>query len=118
MVQLLQDRTQPITLYKVRAHVNIEGNEQANKLAKAMLELNHRIAIHPHEHAHVTPFYYQTDVWASMTDVPDKGPVRFLEKQIIKYDRDNNLENMVTQTPNTHKWTENTNIDKELSNEF
>ena len=34
MVQLLQSRTQPITLYKVRAHVNIDGNEQADKLAK------------------------------------------------------------------------------------
>jgi hypothetical protein len=27
MVQLLQNRSQPITLYKVRAHVNIDGNE-------------------------------------------------------------------------------------------
>jgi ribonuclease HI len=39
MVQLLQNRTQPITLYKVRAHVNIDGNEQADKLAKEGLEL-------------------------------------------------------------------------------
>jgi ribonuclease HI len=49
MVQLLQNRTQPITLYKVRAHVNIDGNEQANKLAKEGLELEHKIAIHPYE---------------------------------------------------------------------
>ena len=34
MVQLLQNRTQPTTIYKVRAHVNIDGNEQADKLAK------------------------------------------------------------------------------------
>jgi ribonuclease HI len=33
-VQLLQNRSQPITLYKVKAHVNIDGNEQAYKLAK------------------------------------------------------------------------------------
>jgi len=118
MVQLLQNRTQPITLYKVRAHVNIDGNEQADKLAKEGLELEHRIAIHPYEHAHATPYYYQKDVWASMMDVPDKGPVRFLEKQIIKYDRENNLVNMATQTPNTYKWTGNADIDKELSNEF
>jgi hypothetical protein len=85
MVQLLQNRTQPITLYKVRAHVNIDGNEQADKLAKEglepRLELEHGIAIHPYEHAHATPYYYQKDVWASMMDVPDKDPVRFLEKQ-------------------------------------
>jgi hypothetical protein len=103
MAQLLQNRIQPITLYKLRAHVKIDGNEQTNKLAKDGLELDHRIAIHPYEHAHATPYYYQKDVWASMTDVLDKGPVRFLEKQIIKYDRENNLENMATQTPNTCK---------------
>jgi hypothetical protein len=53
-----------------------------------------------------------------MMDVPDKGPVRFLEKQIIKYDRENNLAIMATQTPNTCKWTENAGIDKELLNEL
>ena len=30
MVQILQNWTQPITLYKVRAHVNIEGNEKTD----------------------------------------------------------------------------------------
>jgi hypothetical protein len=64
------------------------------------------------------PYYYQKYIWASMEDVPDKGPVRFLEKQIIKYDRENNLENMAAQTPNTYKWIGNTDIDNELSNEF
>ena len=110
--------TQPITLYKVRAYVNIDGNEQADKLAKEGLELEHKIATHSFEHAHATPYYYQKDVWASMTEVPDKGPVRFLEKQIIKYDRENNLENMIIQNPNIQKWTRNADIDKELSNEF
>ena len=33
-VELLQQRTQPTTLYKVRAHANIEGNEKADELAK------------------------------------------------------------------------------------
>jgi ribonuclease HI len=62
MVKILQDRTQPITLYKVRAHVNIAGNEKADKLAKDGLELEHKIAIHPYEHAHATPYYYQKDI--------------------------------------------------------
>ena len=53
-----------------------------------------------------------------MIDTPDKGPVRYLEKQIKKYDRINNLENMASQTPNICKWTQNEDIDKELSNEF
>ena len=79
MVQILQNRTQPITLYKVRAHVNIDGNERVYKLAKEGLELEHIIATHLYEHAHATPYYYQKDVWASMINVPDKGPVRFKE---------------------------------------
>jgi ribonuclease HI len=118
MVQLLQNRTQPITLYKIRAHVNNDSNEQADKLAKEGLELKHIIAIHQYEHAHATPYNYQKNVLASMTDVHDKGLVRFLEKQIIKYDRENNLENMATQTPNTYKWTGNADKNKEFSNEF
>ena len=118
MVKILQNRTQPITLYKVRAHVNIDGNEKADKLAKEGLQLEHRIATRPYEHAHATPYYYQKDVWASMADVPDKGPVRFLQKQITKYDRETNITLMAAQTPNTHKWTENLDINNELSNEF
>src|ERR1700738_2480318 len=114
MVKIFQNRTQPSTLYKVRAHVNIDGNEKADKLAKEGLELKHRIATHSYEHAHATPYYYQKDVWASMTDVPDKGPVRFLDKQIIKYDRETSIALMATQSPNTSKWTENVHIDKEL----
>ena len=31
IVKLLQQRTQPITLYKVRAHANILGNEKADE---------------------------------------------------------------------------------------
>jgi hypothetical protein len=53
-----------------------------------------------------------------MIDKPDKGPVRFLDKQIIRYDKINNLETMATQTPNICKWTGNADIDKELSNEL
>ena len=85
MVKILQKRTQPITLYKVRAHVNIDGNKKADKLAKEGLELEHRIATHSYEHAHAIPYYHQKDVWASMTDVPDKGPVKFLGKHIYIY---------------------------------
>ena len=47
MVKVLQNRTQPITLYKVRTHVNIDGNEKADKLAKEGLELEHIIATVP-----------------------------------------------------------------------
>ena len=54
MIKILQNRTQPITLYKVRAHVNIDSNEKVDKLAKEGLELEHKNASHPYEHAHAT----------------------------------------------------------------
>ena len=34
MVEILKTRTQPSTFYKVKAHINITRNEQANKFAK------------------------------------------------------------------------------------
>ena len=34
MVEKLKSHTQPITIYKVKAHTNMDGNEQANILAK------------------------------------------------------------------------------------
>ena len=80
MILLLQNRSQPITLYKIRAHINIDGNKQTNKLAKEGLGLPHQNAIHPFEHAHAIPYYYQKDEWPSMIDTLDKGLVRFLEK--------------------------------------
>ena len=111
---MLQNCSQPITLYKFRTHVNIDSNKQANKLAKEGLDLAHRSVTHPYEHAHATPYYYQKDEWPSMMDTLDKGPIRFLEKQIIKYDRINNLEIMAIQAPNICNWACNADIDKEL----
>ena len=61
IVELLQQRTQPTTLYKVRAHANIEGNEKVDELVKEGREKEHTGAINPHEFAHSTPYYYQKD---------------------------------------------------------
>ena len=47
IVEMLQRRTQPTTMYKIRAHANIEGNEKADKLAKEGREKGHYDAINP-----------------------------------------------------------------------
>ena len=52
IIMMLQTRTQTTTLHKVKAHTNISGHEQADKLAKMGCELDHRDAITPYEHAH------------------------------------------------------------------
>ena len=103
IVELLQQRTQPTTLYKVRAHANLEGNEKVEKLAKGGREKEHTDAINPQEFAHSTPYYYQKDWWHSMDETPDKGTIRFLEKHIIKHDRKYNLEVIATKFHNLDK---------------
>ena len=100
IVEILQQRTQPTTLYKVRAQANIVGNERADKLAKEGREKGHTGAMNPHKFAHSTPYYYQKDWWHSMDETPDKGPIRFLEKHIIKHDKKYNLEIIATDFPN------------------
>ena len=50
IVKLLQQRTQPTTLYKVQSHTNIKSNEKADELAK-----EHTHAINLHEFVHSTP---------------------------------------------------------------
>ena len=53
MVQMLKSRTQSTTLHKVRAHANIDNNEQAYTLAKLGYKEDHRNATTPYEHAHL-----------------------------------------------------------------
>ena len=118
IVTLLQQRTQPTSLYKVRAHANIDGNEKADELAKEGRDKDYHNAALPHEFAHSTPYYFQRDWWHSMDETPDKGPIRFLEKHIIKYDKENNLRDIATNFPNINKWISNTDIGDKLSNEF
>ena len=118
IIELLQQKTQPTTLYKVQAQDNIKGNEKVDERAKEGRENEHTNAINPHEFAHSIPYYYQKDWWHSMDETLDKGPIRFLEKYIIKYDRKYNLKVIATEFPNIDKWIANENIDNELSNEY
>lgn len=53
---MLQQYTQPTSLYKICAHSNIASNKMADALAKASRfkqQLLHLL----YEHAHPTPFY-------------------------------------------------------------
>ena len=53
-----------------------------------------------------------------MQDTPDKGPIRHLSKYILKHDKKHNLTIMASQTHQLHKWLDNKDIDKNLSNDF
>ena len=87
MSTMLQSCTQITTVHKVRAHANINGNEQAYTLAKIGCEPDHRDVAMPHEHARPTPYYLQRDWWHSMQETPNKGVIRHLRKHVLKYDR-------------------------------
>ena len=100
IVNFLIQRTQPTTLYEVRTHANIKGNEEVDTLAKEGTSKEHFNASQPHEFAHPTPYYYQRGEWPSMGITPDKGPIRFLEKHLTKYDKNINLELIPMLYPN------------------
>ena len=118
IVTLLQQQTQPTSLYKVRVHANIESNEQAHQLAKDGRDKDHQDANNPHKFAHSTPYYYQKDWWHSMEETPNKGPIRFLDKHFMYHDKRTKLEKIATQFSNVDKWIANEDIDNKLSNDF
>jgi hypothetical protein len=53
-----------------------------------------------------------------MHATPYKGPILHLQPYIIKIDRKYNLEPLATSFPNIGKWTSNSTIDNDLSNNF
>ena len=53
-----------------------------------------------------------------MEETPNKGPIRHLSKHILKHDNELNLTIIANQTHQLHKWLENDDIDKVLSNDF
>lgn len=118
MVQMLQNRIHITTLHKVRAHGNIEGNEQADKLAKEGREKPHKNAKHRYKYAHANPYYFQKEDWPSKETTPDKGPVRFLGKHLKKQDLNNNLDLISDNLFNIEKWTGNNNIDNDFSTNY
>jgi hypothetical protein len=118
IVSLMQTRTQPLFLHKVRAHFNIYGNNKADELAKAGNELPHRPPLSDYEHVHLTPYYLHKDWWFSMSQTPYKGPIRHLQAYIDKCDRKCNLEILANSFPNIRKWTIDKNINKMTSTDF
>jgi hypothetical protein len=96
---LLKNRTATTYLYKVRAHTNIIGNEEADKLAKegSKIILVSDIPYHPHESAHSTPYW-----WCRDDDHPYRGPIRHLKPYLEKLEKEEN-ENLAKSFDNINK---------------
>ena len=107
MVEMLKTRTQPTTIYKVKAHTNINGNEQADILAKNDTKKNkNKIALKAYEFAHTTHHttFRKTHGWAKKRS--DKSLIRCLETCIKKHDPKKKLRNNGT-TISQHLYMDN-----------
>jgi hypothetical protein len=111
---MLKNRTTPTTLHKVRAHTNVIGNEEADKLVKegSKINLENDMATQPHKNAHSTPYW-----WCRDDDHPYKGPIRQLKSYLEKVEKKNN-EELVKTLDNINKWVNDLHIYKIISNNF
>jgi hypothetical protein len=111
---MLKNCTTSTTLYKLRAHTNILGNEEANKLAKegSKIDLENDMPTQPHENAHSTPYW-----WCRDDDHPYKGPIRHLKSYFEKVEKESNKE-LAKIFDNINKWINDPHIDNKISNNF
>jgi hypothetical protein len=111
-VNMLKNRTTITQLHKVRAHTNIIGNEEANKLAKegSKIVFVSDIPYQPYESAHSTPYW-----WCRDDDHPFKGPIRHLKSYLKKLEKEEN-EELAKTFDNINKWINNPLIDNKISN--
>jgi hypothetical protein len=114
IVNMLKNRTTTTHLHKVRAHTNILGNEEANKLAKegSKIILVSDIPYQPYESAHSTPYW-----WCRDDDHPYRGPIRHLKSYLEKLEKEEN-EKTAKSFDNINKWINNPLIDNKISNDF
>ena len=108
IVKLLKGRVATTTLHKVRAHTNIIGNEEADKLAKedSKIDLENDMHTQAHENAHSTPYW-----WSREDDHPYKGPIRHLKPYLETVEKKRNDE-LAKTFDNINKWVNNPHIDK------
>jgi ribonuclease HI len=83
IVNMLKNHTSITHLHKIRAHTNIIGNEEADKLAKegSKIVLVSDIPYQPYESAHSTLYW-----WCRNDDHPFRGPIRHLKSSVVYRD--------------------------------
>jgi hypothetical protein len=114
IVNMLKNRTSITYLHKVRAHTNIIGYEEADKLAKegSKIILIRDIPYQPYESAHSTLYW-----WCRDDDHPFRGPIRHLKSCLEKLEKEEN-EELAKTFDNINKWITNPLIDNKISNNF
>jgi hypothetical protein len=115
---MLQSKTQPISLHKVKAHTNITRNDLVDALAKNGRYKAHSLPIEPHEFAHSSPYYLYKDEWIGMHYTSYKGPIWNFQNYLKQYTTNTHLHELARIFPNIHIWTSDPNIDNISSNAF
>jgi hypothetical protein len=112
IVKLLKDRVATTTLHKVRAHTNIIGNEEADKLAKegSKIDPENDMPTQAHENAHSTPYW-----WCKEDDHPYKGPIRHLKPYLETVEK-KKTDVLAKIFDNINKWLNNPHINQKISN--
>lgn len=110
MVKIQKTRTQPTTFYKVKAHIKIDENEQANTLAKIGAKKRYSIASKTYQHAHTTPFYFHKDTTHKRTIYLNSTPANTWATQENNYSLEEKYSLQlhilyVTQKMQTHGFT-------------
>jgi hypothetical protein len=111
---MLKNCTANRYLYKVRAHTNIIGNKEADKLAKegSKIDLTNDMPTQPYEYAHSSPYW-----WCRDDDHASKGPIRHLKSYLEKIEKEENVK-LARTFDNINKWINNPFIDNKISNNF
>ena len=88
-------------------------------VAKAGNKFEHQYPIFSHENTYSTTYFLYKDFWlGNMTRIPYKGPIRHLQRYLIKYYNMFLLKYLEEKFSNINKWTSDPNIDKFLFNTF
>jgi hypothetical protein len=117
MVKMLQNCIVPVSLHKVKAHAEVVGNEEVDKLAKSGNKLTHLDPIEPYEFVHSTPIWFCLNEWPSILKHPYKGPIRFLKEVLDKQEKNEKLA-LATNFQSISNWTNDTLVDNISSNNF
>jgi hypothetical protein len=98
----------------VRAHTNIIGNEEADKLAKegSKIDPENDMPTQAHKNAHSTPYW-----WCRDDDHLYKGPIRHLKSYLETVEKKSN-DDLAKTFDNINKWVNNPHTDKKISNNF
>jgi ribonuclease HI len=112
----IQNRTVVLYIHKVKAHKDIAGNEEADRLAKIGAKEEDIPITEAHHNAHISPYWLHRAI-PKQHGKPSKDPIRNFQKFL----KDSELEQqkeLATKFTYIDKWVNNKEMDLEDSNDF